>query len=48
MIITPLKDRVEETTWTIVALGSTSIFFSFCCFVIDLSARWLMGAPGSH
>ena len=28
MIITPLKDRVEETTWTIVALGSTSIFFS--------------------
>ena len=26
MIITPLKDRVEETTWTIVALGSTSIF----------------------
>ena len=27
MIITPLKDRVEETTWTIVALGSTSIFF---------------------
>ena len=28
MIITPLKNRVEETTWTIVALGSTSIFFS--------------------
>ena len=27
MIITPLKNRVEETTWTIVALGSTSIFF---------------------
>ena len=26
MIITPLKNRFEEITWTIVALGSTPIF----------------------